>query len=337
MVSVGAAGCGKDKSPDDYQTEQSNIEFSKLQVVAGTFRGNLVTQDGSRSLGAVEIILKPVRNPVPNGDNSGTNARAQLQGSVTVYDNGSPSSGVITSANFIKSDGQDSDTTGTVDGQISVVLNTSGSAAQSASFSINGTMNGGQFNGLITPTDRSGVTGSFTVVKDAPLPTGQHSTNPGNPGQTRSYAGSAIDPNCDGAKRSNACPAPGKNGHVMIPVFMTTNAAPSSSGYAFVNLFADVKLVNVHLEIEGVNIPLPPVEFDQRQNSLSYNGSVSNGSSQIIFACSGAGSGYNCSYENVAQAATYSFTMMPGTSPAPPTPDPAPAPNPAPHHGGGHR
>jgi hypothetical protein len=335
--SFGLVGCGKDKSLDDYQQTKTNEEFTKIQAVSGTFRGNLVTQNGTQP---VEIITSAVLNPVPNGDNSGTNARATLQGSVTVYNNGEPSSGVITTANFIKAPDQDSDSNGTINGQISVVLSSTGSTSQAATFSLNGTLNNRQFNGVITPTDRSGISGSFTSAKDAPLPRGQSSTSP-LPGQTRSYVGASIDPNCEAFHQSRGCKLPDRNGHVMIPVAMTVNASPTSSGYAFVNLFSDVKLVNVHLELDGTNIPLPPVEFDQRQKTLSYNGSVSSGSSQIIFWCKSAGAGFSCSYENVAQAAVYIFQLNPGSSGFPaPIPAPAPTPDPGfspvPHHGGNH-
>jgi hypothetical protein len=340
LVSIAATGCGKDKSPEDYQQQKSNEEFSKMQLVAASASPSRGSVQAPSETHPVEITLNAVLNPVQNGDNTGTSARASLQGSVTIYTNGSPSTGVITSANFLKAQDQDSETTGTINGTISVVLSSSGTNSQAATFSLNGTLHEGRFTGVITPTDRAGQTLTFSSAKDAPLPGGQGSHNPG-PGQARSYSGSAIDPNCSGNHHNAGCGAQDRNGNAMIPVGMTVNPAPSSSGYAFVNLFADVKLVNVHLELDGQNIPLPAIEFDQRSHSLSFNGSVSDSSSntQIIFACNPAGAGYSCSYENVDKAATYEFQVSPGNfvnPPPAPLPTPAPGPSPVPHHPGHH-
>jgi hypothetical protein len=333
LLAFVASGCGKDKSLDDYQQQQSNEEFAKMQAVAVATpsNGTITTVNGTYPF---NLSMSAVLNPVQNGDNTGTSARASLQGNVTIYTNGVPSSGVITTANFLKAQNQDSETVGTINGTITVVLSSSGSTAQSATFSINGTLTDGQFRGVITPTDRPGIAGTFTVRRDAALPGGQGSHEP-SPGQTRSFSGYAADPNCSAGKAN--C-TPDKGGHYTVFVGMTVNPAPSSSGYAFVNLFADVKLVNVHLQLNTTNIPLPPIEFDQRAGTLSFNGSVagsSGSSSQIIFACNTAGAGYNCSYENVSQAATYEFRLSPGSSVVP-TPAPAPTPDPGqspvPHH-----
>ncbi|MGZ3651871.1 MAG: hypothetical protein ACXWSC_11820 [Bdellovibrionota bacterium] len=347
-LSLLAVGCGKDKSLDDFQQQQTNAEFAKAQAVAGTYRGNLTVANPSTgtSVLPVEIRLDAVLNPVQNGDNSGTNARASLQGAVTIYNNGVPSTGVISTAGFLRSG--DSDTVGALNGQVSVVLSASGGSTASAAFNINSNINDNSFNGQINITDRSGGSATFAVVKGAPLPHGQGQTNPGGPGQTRSFVGSTIDPNCERGSTNpgfpgNLCPAPDRDGHVLVPVTMTINAAPSSSGYAFVNLFADIKLVNVHLDIDGAIVPLPPVEFDQRQNSLQFNGQVSGstGSAQTIFACQGNGAGYTCSYEAVSQAKTYNWDARPASGnpnvvPSPAPAAPAPAPTPAPHRPGRH-
>ena len=217
---------------------------------------------------------------------------------------GSRASGVISTASFLS---PDDSRNGSISGRISVPLG----GNNSASFSLNGTLLNGNFSGLISPSDRAGSAGRFTLQKGAPLPRGQGEIGPGGGGQLREFSGSFLDRTCEGLGRSNLCRNPGP---VSVPVKMAINSAPANAGFFFVNLFSDVRIVSVQLDLDGVVLPLPSCEFDQRSNSLHFQGLIqgTGGSgSQTTFDCMGRGAGYSCSYRNEAFGATYQFEVSP--------------------------
>lgn len=308
-LSVLAAGCGKDKTLDDYNREQSNKELAQAQAAAGNFRGMLTNQATNQALCPIEFDIQATQVPVQNGSNTGNVARAVLQGSVTITCASASGQGTITSASFTPAD--DSNTSGVVSGTVSVPLGTGGTGSSTATFSILANLNQGTLTGTLTP-GTPGIIGSFSATRDAPLPRGgQGSTDPNGRGAIQTYAGTYVNKFCldPQFKNTNLCKNVDPN---HMPVSVTLNFSPANSGSTFQNLFANEKSITVDIKM-GLHIyTLQNTAYNQsaRSNNLAFNGTLPGDTSSTQFNCDRLGAdGFSCHYMNAGQ--TYDFNISP--------------------------
>ena len=260
LALVGAAviGCAKDKNLDDYRQEQLNTNLSNLQMAAGSYRGNMVDSQTSKSMSNIQIDLQAVTVPVPSPDNSGTRSQAILQGKVSLNDGLALSSAKITSADFSIADSKTN--VGNFSGKITVTVNN-----QTSTLSMSGVINGATFTGDISNDDRPGHKGHFTAVRNAPLPppaNGQPSTGPKkDPADLGRFAGTSGTRICNG---EDPCSAP-------LKVSMALRAFFATSDEMFLNVFALQKYIGIDMIFDfGNGVPIP-VAFDPPSAQIDYD------------------------------------------------------------------
>jgi hypothetical protein len=307
LAAILASSCGGDKSLDEYQRQESNQNLAQAQVVAGTFRGLLTKQGTSQNMGALEVQLQAVPVPVQDGTGTGSVNRAVIQGNVRIVYGAQETTASLTQGAFLPSD--DDVSIGSVSGSINVNLGSGGAAGSNVAFTLSGTYNHGNFSGTITPTGGvTGTTGSFNLQRDAAMPTvGQGSILP-TPDASKYYAGTYANDTCVKYPGNLFCQGADPNKQ---PVTMTVNENPSSSGYAFVNLFADIKTYIVQLNFGTLAISLPTAELNTDKKTLTFEGLSSGNTIPSTLSCQATNSTtYNCSYRSEGFGTTLKFTVQ---------------------------
>ena len=156
-------GCAKDQNAIEYHQAQVNKQIALFQSISGPYRGLLMNQADGSSMGAIEVVLTPQISVINSGDNTSTAPQAGLIGKVTIYNNGQ-SEAVIKNASFVS---PDNTSNGNLVGTITVTLTN----LTTVNLSINGNVLGNTLTGMITTTDKVGITGQFSAVRNASLAT----------------------------------------------------------------------------------------------------------------------------------------------------------------------
>jgi hypothetical protein len=82
LVVINAFGCSKDKSLDEFQTEELKAKIAKINAVSGTFSGPVISNLSDRSnLGVMTLNFKPVTK-ITNGPNNNSQLQATVSGTM---------------------------------------------------------------------------------------------------------------------------------------------------------------------------------------------------------------------------------------------------------------
>jgi len=295
------SGCGKDKTLDQYHQEKVTADLSRLQAISGQYRGTIVNQRDNSSMGNLEIDLTASLVPTNSTNGTTNSSLAVLQGGLTLI-NAFQSTAALQSAQYYSDDNSDH---GTFSGTIVIPTAKSGNAT----LSISGTIAGNTITGIITPSDRSGPSGTFTATKGAPFPhNGQPQTNPGSTDGTLVYVGSYKDTICDGRNHdSNLCR--GNNG--IVNVRMGVNLTAPTVAETFLNNFVDQKTVGVQLSFGDQAIAsLPNAELDQKVGTLRFKDFIQGSiSSLVTLMCQTTNATNHCTFTSGSFGATYTFDL----------------------------
>jgi hypothetical protein len=158
MVMVGVlaclSGCAKDRNIDDYHRDQVEQEISEMNGVSGVYRGTFTGQDGT-VIGGLAVNVSPDRSSVANQNGPISGQSAVLQVSVSL------SGGSETK--YLTFNGSSYD-------HAAMQFAGEATVANRGNAEIQGTFNGNTLTGTLKDGDFPDRGGSFTVVKDAAMP-----------------------------------------------------------------------------------------------------------------------------------------------------------------------
>jgi hypothetical protein len=290
------AGCAKDQTADEYQNAKMTQDLGKLQARSGTYRGLLLNTGSNKPIGALEIMLQATTDPGASSACATGSSAAGMIGTAILH---TTENAHVTFSKVCYFE-PDNSSSGTLSAQIDVKVRD----GSTSSLAVSGTITGNSFSGLIHSMNRSGPQGSFTLVKDAPLPThGQGSTYPGIE-DNRTYAGTFTDSFCRDNPNGDNCKTrtPGAK-----PVRMNIVMAAPSSEETFLNYFSDEKDVSISMNMNGAEFLLNPAHVDDADGTIQFEGNVTaTTSAPATLDCKSIqGNGYHCTYITTISTVTF--------------------------------
>jgi len=309
------AGCGKDKTADEYHEQKVQRQVALFQSVSGTYRGALQNAKDGSSMGTIEIDLWPQNTIVSSSDNTTLSSQASLQGRVAIF-NGIESNAVIQSAYYFS---PDYDTNGVFNGTISVPV--SGvSGTTNVQLVVSGSIHGSRFEGTINPTNKVGITGHFTADKNAPLPVDRNAPSKVgglDSGDILQYSGTFDTPLSQASKTSGADVDP-------VTAKITIRKAGVTVEENFLNNFMLQKTVSIQVTFSQGPVSIDGISFNSAEMDLqsgriiaqsSYSGDVNALVSLDCVAVTIPGviknQGWNCTYLSNFNGVSHTFTVSP--------------------------
>ncbi len=290
------SGCVQDKSVQDFQNEQMNEQISQIQALSGTYRGNLISSKDQSVLGAMELELDPDVSVSTSGPT--TQGQASLVGVVTLHGQNTRQlvfqSGYLDYvANNFKLD--------------TPVQQRNGIAEE---IELLGQVSGDTVTGKIDALGYDAQGATFTLTKNAPLPSSQALSReikpqPGLNAVTQTFSATATFPKLDTP-----------NSALPMEVDLIFFENETDSDQEFLKLFTPIQIVDVGLTFDPTNTDMAflfqNAELDPVSGVLSSsakvtpmptNSSTTTDSSNIesMLTCKVAGadptlSGWTCTY-----------------------------------------
>jgi DNA-binding MarR family transcriptional regulator len=230
------SSCMGDKTAEDYANEQSHKEQAKLQEIAGTYRGNLISKETGQSLGTLTLQLDSYTD-VQNSSDGLTKIQIPVAKGTLFY-NGLNKSQVNFDKYYYDS--------GSKLLQIQVPLLDASKTTQI--ISLRATLNGDTLAGDIEAL--GGYSSSFTLVKNGPLVQAQNLSS--IRGATAIAAGDEIFVSTESAATKLTIQYPGDNTQQL-----------------FLNVFLPQRGVTATVIVGRTKFAFPSAVLDERYNTLT--------------------------------------------------------------------
>lgn len=244
------SGCLGDKTAPEYAEHLSEQEQAKLQMIEGTYRGTLVSDETHQNLGALELHLDPASVAQDSSDNVTKIQKPVVEG--TLIYNGLNQSQASFDTYYYNDKS----------GVFNFSINIDDSNGQKRTIEASGVIQGDTYSGTIDLP--GGYSGTFTLTKNAPF-TQLQRLNVG-----RAIAIAASNEGFHGVSPENP-------GGVYD---MDIEYPDSTDELRFLNIFLPQRAVTVSMNVDGFEVTFnktseqPPV-VNERANSLTGRSSFS--------------------------------------------------------------
>ncbi len=152
-----AIGCSKDKNMDDYRRDQLQQSIERMNTVAGSYSGSLVSSFDKTNLGAVNLTFKTQTNISSSSSEVSTQQTTTISGSLTLKG--------LSQTTLSFNVGSYDDVTG----RFQVTIPAGKISGVDSTISLDGNISDGRWVGEISFSGRSEYSGSMDLQKDAPL------------------------------------------------------------------------------------------------------------------------------------------------------------------------
>jgi hypothetical protein len=310
MVSVASTlvGCAKDMDPDDYRQQEVQDEQTKIQAVAGTYRGALVSNGAT--VGGFTFTFGPSLTVASSSDDI-AEQQVVMSGSMTITTQNQDAKIL----NFSNGSFYDVTQSFSITIPVSTITSTSATpTTQSAAVvQVNGTFNNdGTLSGSVQANNYPNTTATFSLSKDGVLPaTSSLSSND-------QYVMSEL-PSFQYTGTANVTSGMfvGTNKTAQMTI---VNADSTRPDLAFYDFFLPIKAVSATISFGSdgslADLIVPNAEWDLREGTLTgstVSSTEGDSSYSSNFQCTAgqgaAGQTWTCSYLSAAGNITMSFNQ----------------------------
>lgn len=291
---VGFTGCG-DRTLEQHNREKVAYEFAQIQLIEGTYQGDVIAASDKTSLGSISIFLEAQKKIMNPGEQVTSTQQASLKGTLTL--NAPIRSTISFNDGFYDTDRKE------LMLQFPMTLRSS----RVVNFQISGKFIDDRLEGTIKILEYPDQVGNFQLLKtETPV----------------------FKPVI--AKNSNASPAgpvsqewiahTDRIRSLVLPVYLRILPQVFSDSEKIYDLLSPVKILDVAIDFgEVVQILFPNAEWDWRRGTLHGETQVSVSSAEqrrfvidcVSFQIDEKKMGWNCNYLNPAMGSIIPLNFLP--------------------------
>lgn len=273
-VALGLSACGKDKTPDQYQREllQENLEV--YRAISGTYTGSVWNAQSKKSMGALQLDLSAVAEPVSGSSGGTTLGTPKLVTNLTYRDQAN--------INFRMDTGYYDPDTGEFSTYV-VLTNSPAGGDLMQRVNINGTIRNGRFTGMIGSPNAPAASAYFELqLNGRPIDQIRKGAPKGpldQVGVSRDFDGSGVMPD----SRS------GKSARRKMAIHVTKPSLGPAAD--FVDIFDPTRqrMLNVSIDIsEAVSVNFMSIPWDPTNGTVDGFNNITtvSGAYTIYLQCS---------------------------------------------------